>query len=187
MLYSEAWWGLPALSARLAISARPLRVAESNADTVRLAEYWEARREGRLMPVRRDLDVLEMRAWLGRLSLYEVLGDGDMWCRLRGSTMCTIPVPGHDSDGILVSRTQPKAFAEMGLRHYTEAFALAEPSCYRIELGFDGLSYRYDRLALPLASDGQLRPMVLTFITCEVAKARFFWERYQEAGLAVTS
>ncbi|MBI1778991.1 MAG: PAS domain-containing protein [Proteobacteria bacterium] len=175
------------MSGTLGIAIQPLRVADSNAEAVRLTEYWSARCEGRAMPARRDLDVVEMRDWLGRLSLYEVLGDGDMWCRLRGSTMCTIPVPGHDSDGVLVSRTQPHSFAEMGLRHYAETHALAEPTCYRIELSFDGLTYRYDRLALPLASDGVLRPMVMTFIKCDVRRARAFWERYQEAGLALTS
>ncbi len=46
-----------------------------------LLDFWEARRVGRAMPMRRDLDVLDLQPWLGRLSLYEVLSDGDFRIR----------------------------------------------------------------------------------------------------------
>ncbi len=54
-----------------------------------------------MQPARHDLDVLDLRPWLGRASLYEVRADGDFFCRLRGSTMCRVTVPGHAADGIL--------------------------------------------------------------------------------------
>ena len=60
-----------------------------------------ARCSGRLIPARADLDVLDLAPWLGRLSLYEALPDGDFRCRLRGSTMTTVPVPNHAASGIL--------------------------------------------------------------------------------------
>jgi hypothetical protein len=167
------------MAGRVLIATEPLRIAEADGEIQRLAEYWNAHRTGRIMPVRRDLDVLDLGPWLGRLSLYEVLGDGDMLIRVRGSTMCTVPVPNHNSDGLRVSQTKPQCFAEMGLRHYRETYDGAAPTCYRIELKLgSGFSYRYDRLSLPLASDGRLRPMVLTFIRCDIPKAREFWERF---------
>jgi hypothetical protein len=143
-----------------------------------LMAYWDARRSGRPMPVRRDLDVLDLAPWLGRLSLYEALGDGDFQCRIRGTTMSSIPVPGHASSGILVSRTRPWHFAEMGLGHFRGALALATPVIHHIELAYGDHSYDYERISLPLAEGAGLPPMILTFITCNVARSRAFWHRF---------
>jgi hypothetical protein len=122
--------------------------------------------------------VLELRPWLGRTSLYEARADGDFLCRLRGSTMCSVPVPGHATDGILVSQTRPAEFGAMGLAHYQAAQAGAAPTIHRIELEWHGFAYDYERLALPLAAGGGLPPMVLTFISCSIPRSRRFWERY---------
>jgi PAS domain-containing protein len=143
-----------------------------------LVAYWDAKRLGRAMPARRDLDVLDLRPWLGRLSLYEVLGDGDFRIRLRGTTMSLIPVPNHASDGILVSRTKPSVFAEMGLTHYQQAYALERPTLHHIELGYDGFSYDYERVTLPLAEGAGLPPMVMTLIGVDVRRSREFWRRF---------
>lgn len=147
-------------------------------ETLDLIAYWESRRAGPALPARRDLDVLDLRRWLGRTSLYEARADGDFFCRLRGSTLCGVPVPGHAADGILVSRTQPRPFAEMGLAHYRAALAGAAPTIHRIELTWQGFAYDYERLTLPLAEGGGLPPMVLTFISCSIPRSIRFWERY---------
>ena len=122
--------------------------------------------------------MVDLRPWLGRTSLYEARADGDFFCRLRGSTLCGVPVPGHAADGILVSRTQPRPFAEMGLAHYRAALAAAAPTIHRIELEWQGFGYDYERVALPLAPAGDLPPMVLTFISCDIARSTRFWQRY---------
>jgi hypothetical protein len=143
-----------------------------------LIAYWDGRRLARPMPVRRDLDVLDLRQWIGRLSLYEVRGDGDFFIRLRGTTMSTVPVPNHVSDGILVSQTKPSYFAEMGLQHYRQAYDLAGPLIHRVELLYHGHRCDYDRLSLPLAEGAGLPPMILTFVTCDLVRSREFWLRY---------
>lgn len=122
--------------------------------------------------------MLDLRRWLGRTSLYEARADGDFFCRLRGSTLCGVPVPGHAADGILVSRTQPRPFAEMGLAHYSAALAGAVAAIHRIELEWQGFAYDYERLTLPLAEGGGLPSMVLTFISCSIPRSIRFWERY---------
>jgi hypothetical protein len=152
-----------------------------------LVDYWEARRLGRAMPARRDLDVLDLRPWLGRLSLYEVLGDGDFKIRLRGTTMSLIPVPNHASDGPLVSRTKPADFAEMGLRHYQQAYALQRPTLHHIELTYDGLAYDYERVTLPLAEGSGLPPMVMTLIAVDVQRSREFWRRFNADAKGIAS
>jgi hypothetical protein len=160
------------------IACADVSADEASASARDLMAYWEARRLGRPMPVRRDLDVLDLGPWLGRLSLYEALGDGDYRCRLRGTTMSSIPVPGHASSGILVSRTKPFDFAQMGLRQFQEAQALARPLIHRIELAYGDHAYDYERVSLPLAEGAGLLPMILTFITCNVARSREFWHRF---------
>jgi hypothetical protein len=147
-----------------------------------LVAYWDAKRLGRAMPVRRDLDVLDLRPWLGRLSLYEMQGDGDFRIRLRGTTMSLIPVPNHASDGVLVSRTKPPVFAEMGLKHYQQAYALQRPTLHHIELAYDGFSYDYERVTLPLAEGAGLPAMVMTLIGVDVRRSREFWHRFNAAA-----
>jgi len=85
----------------IAIACQPVRPDEACPETLDLIAYWDGRRVSPALPARRDLNVLDLRPWLGRASLYEARADGDFFCRLRGSTMCTVPVPGHASDGIL--------------------------------------------------------------------------------------
>ena len=166
------------LTTPIAIACQPLRPDEARPETLDLIAYWDGRRTSPALPARRDLDVLDLRPWLGRASLYEARADGDFFCRLRGSTMCAVPVPGHAADGVLVSQTQPRPFAEMGLAHYQAALAAAAPTIHRIALECRGFSYDYERVALPLAAGGGLPPMVLTFISCDIARSRRFWQRF---------
>jgi hypothetical protein len=174
--------------AEFTIACADMNADEASASARGLMAYWEARRLGRPMPVRRDLDVLDLAPWLGRLSLYEALGDGDFRCRVRGTTMSSIPVPGHASAGILVSRTKPREFAEMGLGQFRGALALAKPVIHRIELVYGDHSYDYERISLPLAEGAGLPPMILTFITCNVARSREFWHRFNaDAGADVAA
>src|SRR5712691_1783195 len=94
--------------------------------------------------------------------------------------MSTVPVPNHTSSGVLVSRTEPRSFAEMGLLHYGEAYAGACPTVHHIELARDGYSYDYERVSLPLAEGAGLPAMVLTYIVCDIARSREFWRRYND-------
>jgi hypothetical protein len=170
------------------IACADVSAEEASASARDLMAYWEARRLGRSMPSRRDLDVLDLAPWLGRLSLYEALGDGDFRCRIRGTTMSSIPVPGHASSGILVSRTKPREFAEMGLEHYRGALTQAKPVIHHIELVYGDHSYDYERISLPLAEGAGLPPMILTFITCNVARSRAFWHRFNsDSGAEVAA
>jgi hypothetical protein len=81
-------------------------------------------------------------------------------------------------DGVLVSRTKPPVFAEMGLKHYQQSYALQRPTLHHIELGYDGFSYDYERVTLPLAEGAGLPPMVMTLIGVDVRRSREFWRRF---------
>jgi hypothetical protein len=169
------------LSGRFIINCNTVELEQADGHIRGLIDYWEGRRLKRPMPVRRDLDVLDLRQWLGRLSLYEVMGDGDFFIRLRGTVMSSVPVPNHAADGTRVSRTKPGIFAEMGLQHYQQAYALERPLIHHVELAHDGDLCVYDRVSLPLAEGAGLPPMILTYVTCDIPRCTEFWRRYNEA------
>jgi hypothetical protein len=69
-----------------------------------LFRYWDAKRGTRDMPERRDIDPLEMRPWLGRVVLYDVVEEPpDFRYRLFGSEIAERL--GRDLTGRLVSET----------------------------------------------------------------------------------
>jgi hypothetical protein len=54
----------------------------------RLAQLWHGKRHGRFMPARSDLDPLELKPWLGWLSLVRVVDDGaDFVFTIYGTNM----------------------------------------------------------------------------------------------------
>src|SRR4030095_4031454 len=79
------------LTTPIAITCQPIRPDEARPETLDLIAYWDGRRISPALPARREFDVVDLRPWLGRATLYEVRADGDFFCRLRGSTMCSVP------------------------------------------------------------------------------------------------
>jgi len=53
-----------------------------------LFDYWNALRNGRPLPPRRELDPGQLRVWLPRLALLEQLGPYHTVFRLAGTTIC---------------------------------------------------------------------------------------------------
>jgi hypothetical protein len=66
-------------------SAPPVRPDLSDARLAALYAYWDGKRAGRAMPVRADLDPLEMRSWLGNLLLIDATPEGRFVYRLYGT------------------------------------------------------------------------------------------------------
>jgi len=71
-----------------------------------LKAYWDRKRGSRAMPVRADIDPLDLRTHLGSLVLIDVLpGMTDFGMRLIGSTI--VEALGRDSTGKLLSPLMP--------------------------------------------------------------------------------
>ncbi len=66
-------------------SAPPVRPDLTDARLAALYAYWDGKSAGRAMPVRADLDPLEMRAWLGNLLLIDATPEGRFVYRLYGT------------------------------------------------------------------------------------------------------
>lgn len=146
-----------------------------------LHRYWSARRpsDGSL-PGWRDLDLLDMRAWLGRVSLYEACPDGDLRIRVRGSLK--IDIAGQGKRGFRVSRIRPAVYARLVLPQLCGSMDEARPTRHVVELELDGLRHAFDRLALPLAPAGDEPARLLTFVTWDPRRSRAFWNRYKAAA-----
>ena len=63
----------------------PVRPDLTDARLGALYGYWDGKRAQRPMPMRADLDPVEMRAWLGNLVLIDATADGRFVYRLYGT------------------------------------------------------------------------------------------------------
>ncbi len=133
-----------------------------------LYDYWDAKRRGRPMPARADIDPLEMRPWLGNLLLIDVGETGQFLYRLYGTRF--VDNFGHDMTGRSVDELpadqqervradyegvcadgQPRA------RLYTALFDVPQPGTLQRR---EPQVVTWERLVLPL-SDGAAHAAML--------------------------
>lgn len=118
--------------------------------------YWEAKRGGREMPTRADLDPLEMRAWLPQTMLLEPLETGDFRVRLVGTDVRERM--GLEMTGRLASElpTSPEVMRSV-LAEFREVMQGRRPTYNRREhiSAITGKPIRFERLLAPLSSDGR--------------------------------
>lgn len=126
---------------------------EAAASLRALYDLWEARRGGRLVPARQDIDVLELRQWLGWLTIMDMIDDGaDFVYRIFGTSQAA--QIGFDLTGRRAS-TVPQV-TQSFLGHLRESAAVARPiyGVRVIEVSARGYAYRWQRLILPLTRQG---------------------------------
>jgi hypothetical protein len=168
------------MTAHVTVKSHRLELHDADANMRGLLDYWQARRPGeQTLPTRRDIDVLDLGPWLGRLNLFESLNDGELRVRIRGTLLTSFR--GHIADGGLISQVNPRPYAETIMRDHRATLGAAHPARHVVELDVDGFKYSFDRLTLPLAAGGRLPPMVMVLIKFDLARAHEFWRRYVEA------
>ncbi len=119
-----------------------------------LYDLWESRRQGRPVPARRDIDVLELRPWLGWLTVIDMVdGGADFVYRIFGSSQAA--QIGMDLTGRRASACP--AVTPSFLQNLREAAATARPifGTRVIEISARGYAYRWQRLILPLTRHGE--------------------------------
>jgi PAS domain len=167
------------MTAIVTVQSVKLSVEDASSAMSDLVVYWDARRAGRSLPTRRDLDPVDLWPWLGRVNLFERMGDGDLRVRLRGTELGNFR--GHFTDGAVFGQVRPRPYAERIFLDHQETFATGLPARHRLELDLAGYRYGFDRLALPLAEGGGLPAMMLVFVEFDLRASREFWRRYVEA------
>lgn len=126
-----------------------------------LYRYWDAKRAGRRMPARADIDPAEIRHLLPHLSIVEAMAPGAFRYRLVGTRV--VADLGRDVTGQMVGAlVRPATFAASLKVHYervcNERAPLFVASAFR---GPGGAVHAISRLLLPLGPDDERANMVL--------------------------
>lgn len=126
-------------------------------------EYWRSKRQGRRMPARADLDVLELRPFMGSMFLMDVLdGGADFRFRLIGTVL--VERFGRDSTGKTFAETYrdaDPATADWLRTIYRRVAAEAVPVWSRAPLDQVGRDFVVSAaIHLPLSADGERVDMI---------------------------
>jgi hypothetical protein len=129
----------------------------------RLFAYWTEKAAGRFCPARRDIDPLEFDYLLGDIALLEVLAEFDP-PRFRYRVMGTRIVRrvSCDMTGKLVNEMPTPQLRQATQQNYELVTRERKAVLQRGTRVFDGRTFRYEILRLPLSDDGATVNMILT-------------------------
>ncbi|MEZ5832318.1 MAG: PAS domain-containing protein [Dongiaceae bacterium] len=132
---------------------------------VALYQYWNARRGVHSMPSRADIDPLEMRQWLPRITLVDVASDSKTFTyRLVGTQI--VDLLGFNPIGQSIESAWPEEGAAMLLTGYREAVQTRAPVfCQQVCEWRDDQQPTAWAVRLPLSSDGAEVDMVLGYLS----------------------
>ena len=132
-----------------------------------LYDYWRARRHSGRLPARADVDPADLRALLPRLALIDVLREDDGLAfryRLTGTEI--VNRAGRDPTGKRFDELYRGDYLQTAHATYQRVVETGQPHTsdrvYPLVPGREYMSY--DRLLLPLASDGATVDMVMLLI-----------------------
>ncbi|HET6157253.1 MAG TPA: PAS domain-containing protein [Dongiaceae bacterium] len=130
-----------------------------------LYQYWNARRGIRPMPTRADIDPLEMRQWLPRLTLVDVGNDGQQFTyRLAGTQI--VDLLGLNPTGRLIETVWPESEAAWLLEGYREVVETRAPLfCQQTCEWLVDQEPTAWAMRLPLSSDGQQVDVILCYLS----------------------
>jgi hypothetical protein len=128
----------------------------------RLYDYWDAKRAGRPMPARPDIDPLEIPWALGDIALIDVLPDGEFRWRLDGTRL--VEFFGSDLTGLRLAEHPSGVHIPMMRRTLETPVAAREPFHQFRPYSKDTLRWNYESLLLPLSGDGTRVDMLLQML-----------------------
>lgn len=127
----------------------------------RLFDYWEAKRGGRRMPARSDIDPIEFAFILGNIILVDVVGGPTPQFRIRlhGSRLANRV--GYELTGKLLDEMPSPEFRELTRRTFIKVTTTGEPLHTLNERVMDDRTHRYEALVVPLSNDGEHIDMLM--------------------------
>ena len=133
--------------------------------TVALYRYWDSRRGARPMPSRADIDPVDMRPWLSRMTLIEVGGANQRFrYRLVGTEV--VALRGFDPTGRNVESAWPVDDAEAVQAVYRQVVAQRSAIfCHPAERGRLDKEPVVGVMLLPLSSDGETVDQILGYLS----------------------
>ena len=132
-----------------------------HAELRRLYDYWMAKKGDLVAPPRSAIEPVEIRSILPRLLLIDVIGDPPRFrVRLAGTDVAYHY--GAEITGKFVDELDLDEIGHIALAEYRDATRLRQPMVHQWEYTkHDGRHLKYERLILPLSSDGQAVDMLL--------------------------
>jgi hypothetical protein len=117
-------------------------------------DFWQSRKRGRALPSRADFVPEEIKPLLGRVIMADVRHDPfDLRYVVFGTELTQNY--GRDMTGKSVRDLSPPGFAALMLRLSQEMVAAREPRAHRITHETPNKFNTFERLMLPLSSDGE--------------------------------
>ena len=126
-----------------------------------LFRYWDAKRAGREMPARGDVDPLELRFILGQLILVDVLPETPPRFRIRLHGTDLARRAGYELTGKMLDELPSTEFRTLARRSFTTVVTTRAPFHSIRNRVLDSKPKRYEALMLPLSRDGDGVDMLL--------------------------
>ena len=154
-----------------------LPLAELRDATLRsVYDYWCRIRGERELPARGDISPQDTAVYLARVMLIDVSHQPlDFVYRVFGSGIAR--AAGKDYTGKSVRQLEPAEFAGLIWRQYLDVVNQRTPCLHGIMLSAGARFLRYQRLTLPLSSDGAVVDKLLA-VSIEDRK---FWDSFRDA------
>ena len=124
-----------------------------------LYRLWQAKRRDARIPARSEFSLDELRPLMGRLAILDVIdGGADFRFRLYGSNLAN--AYRGEMTGKSVREYRPNFYATIA-PGYLRCVTTRAPHYDRLEVDDRLMLFRWERLILPLASDGTTVNMLL--------------------------
>ena len=138
-------------------------IAECHPDIRAVVDYWRRKAGTRRMPSRADIDPSELKPYLPRISLIDVVSDERRFVyRLVGTE--EVAVRGYDPTGKSVGDGYFGPNRDLAFIHYNYVVEHRAPYCYRGDFDVqDGVVENEDVIFLPLSDDGETVNKILLF------------------------
>jgi hypothetical protein len=139
------------------------RIAASHPDIRAMFDYWRGKAGTRPMPCRTDIDPMEIKPFLPRITLVDVVPDARRFVyRLVGTE--EVASRGNDPTGRSVAEAYFAASPEDSLIYYEYVARHGTPGCFRGDYHApDGALEKQDVIFLPLSEDGETVSIILVF------------------------
>ncbi len=139
------------------------RIAACHPDIRAMVDYWRLKAGDRRMPRRTDIDPTEIKAFLPRITLVDVVPDARRFVyRLVGTE--EVASRGNDPTGRSVAEAFFASSAEESLLYYEHVAETGAPCCFRGDYRApDGALEKQDVIFLPLSEDGETVSIILVF------------------------
>lgn len=122
---------------------------------------WDSKRRGGKLPARGDFSVDDLKPFMGRVALLDVVDGGrDFRFRLYGTHI--VDEYKNEMTGKLASEFRPD-FREPVLRGYKTAYETRRPHADTVDIDAPDMHYVWDRIVVPLAADGKTVDMLMVF------------------------